>query len=52
MNVVVDYLDPDVPPVLPWHDVPLKTATSNSLRGYGALVDHPAELPWRSSRGR
>ncbi len=35
----VDYLSPDVPDSLPWHDVPMIKAGSDSLRGYGCLVD-------------
>lgn len=35
----VDYLNPDVPQQLPWHDVPLIRADADSLEGYGSLVD-------------
>ena len=34
----VDYLSPDVPGELPWHDVPLVIATDESVEGYGCLV--------------
>lgn len=37
----IDYLRPDVPPALPWHEVPLVRATPVSLAGYGLLVDDP-----------
>jgi hypothetical protein len=40
-----DYLAPDVPGALPWHDVPLVRATAESLRGYGHLVDDPRDRP-------
>ena len=41
MNAIApaDYLVPDVPESLPWHDVPIVAATEESLRGYGHLVD-------------
>jgi len=44
MNAIlepVDYLNPDVPQHLPWHDVPLIKATEESVKGYGCLVDDP-----------
>jgi len=48
MNAIApaDYLRPDVPGALPWHDVPLVRATGQSLRGYGRLVDrnYPIEI--------
>jgi ureidoglycolate lyase len=37
----IDYLSPDVPGELPWHDVPLVIATADSVKGYGHLVDDP-----------
>ena len=37
----IDYLSPDVPDKLPWHDVPLILATPESVAGYGHLVDDP-----------
>ena len=40
----VDYLSPDVPAALPWHDVPVIKATAGSLAGYGCLVDNPDEF--------
>jgi len=46
----IDYLNPQVPPELPWHEVPLVKATSRSLKGYGKLVspdevaDYPIEI--------
>lgn len=40
----VDYLSPDVPAELPWHDVPLVVATDESIKGYGQLVEDPAEF--------
>jgi ureidoglycolate lyase/seryl-tRNA synthetase len=40
----VDYLVPDVPDQLPWHDVPLVVASDISVREYGALVDNPDEF--------
>jgi hypothetical protein len=47
MNAIApaDYLAPDVPDALPWHDVPLVRATEESLRGYGHLVDDPRNYP-------
>lgn len=41
----IDYLRPDVPPALDWVDVPLVEATPASLRGYGQLVEDPADFP-------
>ncbi|MFV2032710.1 MAG: ureidoglycolate lyase [Gammaproteobacteria bacterium] len=35
----VDYLDPDVPDRLPWHEVPVIRANSGNLHGFGCLVD-------------
>ena len=44
-----EYLAPDVPGELPWHPVPLVRATSESLQGYGALVDDWRErYDWRA----
>ena len=37
----IDYLSPDVPAQLPWHDVPLVVATEETVDGYGCLVDDP-----------
>jgi ureidoglycolate lyase len=37
----VDYLSPDVPGHLPWHDVPLIVATDESVGDYGCLVSNP-----------
>jgi ureidoglycolate lyase len=34
----VDYLSPEVPDTLPWYDVPLIEATTESVVGYGQLV--------------
>ncbi len=47
MNAIspTDYLAPDVPGSLPWHDVPLVRATPEALRGYGCLVDDPRHHP-------
>ena len=40
-----EYLfDPSDKPALPLHDVPLIVATDESVRGYGALVEHPDEF--------
>ncbi|MCP4431731.1 MAG: ureidoglycolate hydrolase [Gammaproteobacteria bacterium] len=42
MNAVleaVNYLEPDVPGQLPWHDVQLIIADADSVKGYGFLVD-------------
>ncbi|MFO0888839.1 MAG: hypothetical protein U0790_06785 [Isosphaeraceae bacterium] len=41
----IDYLNPSVPPSLPWHEVPLVRATAVSLAGYGLLVDDPENHP-------
>ncbi|MDH3386784.1 MAG: ureidoglycolate lyase [Gammaproteobacteria bacterium] len=35
----IDYLSPDVPGQLPWHDVPLVIADDRSVEGFGCLVD-------------
>jgi ureidoglycolate lyase/seryl-tRNA synthetase len=40
----VDYLSPDVPAQLPWHDVPLIVATDESVGDYGCLVDNPEDF--------
>jgi ureidoglycolate lyase len=40
----VDYLSPDVPGQLPWHDVPLIVATDDSVKGYGCLVSDPDDF--------
>ena len=40
-----EYLAPDVPGELPWHAVPLKRATPESLQGYGMLVDDWRNYP-------
>lgn len=40
----VNYLAPDVPAELPWHDVPLIRATAESVNGYGCLVDDAANF--------
>ncbi|MDJ0778084.1 MAG: ureidoglycolate lyase [Gammaproteobacteria bacterium] len=37
----IDYLNPDVPPELPWHDVPLVVANEASVAPYGRLVADP-----------
>ncbi|MFT5657587.1 MAG: ureidoglycolate lyase [Gammaproteobacteria bacterium] len=39
MQTPVDYLSPDVPDRLAWHDIPLIKASNESLQGYGCLVD-------------
>ena len=40
-NEPVDYLSPDVPAQLPWHDVPLVLADDVSVAPFGRLVDDP-----------
>jgi ureidoglycolate lyase/seryl-tRNA synthetase len=44
----IDYLSPDVPDSLPWHEVPLVRADASSLAGYGTLIhdyhDYPIEI--------
>jgi ureidoglycolate lyase len=37
----VDYLSPDVPGRLPWHDVPLLVASDETVAEYGCLVSDP-----------
>jgi ureidoglycolate lyase/seryl-tRNA synthetase len=37
----VDYLSPDVPGQLPWHDVPLVIASDETVEAYGCLVSDP-----------
>lgn len=44
MQQAIDYLSPDVPQQLPWHDVPLLVASDASVRGYGHLVDNPDDF--------
>src|SRR6478736_4032328 len=44
-DMPIDYLQPDVPRALPWHEVPLVRATPVSLAGYGELVDDPEDFP-------
>ena len=40
-----EYLfDPSDKPALPLHEVPLIVATDESVRGYGALVEHPDDI--------
>jgi ureidoglycolate lyase/seryl-tRNA synthetase len=41
----VDYLAPDVPDRLPWHDVPLIVADEPTVAEYGRLVDDPDDCP-------
>ena len=41
----VDYLSPDVPGQLPWHDVPLIIATDETVAPYGRLVPDPDACP-------
>ncbi len=41
----IDYLSPDVPKKLPWHEVPLVQATPESLRGFGKLVSDYRNFP-------
>ena len=40
-SLPIDYLNPEVPPQLPWHDVSLIEATNENLAGYGYLVKDP-----------
>jgi ureidoglycolate lyase len=41
MQQPVDYLSPDVPDRLPWHDVPLVVASDDNVCDYGCLVSDP-----------
>lgn len=41
----IDYLSPEVPPELPWLDVPLIRATPEALKGYGELVNNYHDYP-------
>jgi hypothetical protein len=41
----IDYLAPDVPGALPWHETPIVRATDESLQGLGCLVDDPRGFP-------
>jgi len=41
MQQPVDYLSPDVPERLPWHDVPLVIASDETVGDYGCLVSDP-----------
>jgi hypothetical protein len=40
----VDYLSPDVPATLPWHNVPVIKATAENVKDYGYLVDSPDDF--------
>ena len=40
-NDAPDYLNPELPPELPWVDVPVVDASMEVLQGYGRLVDQP-----------
>ena len=40
-NDAPDYLNPELPPELPWVDVPVVNASVEALQGYGRLVDQP-----------
>ncbi len=40
-----EYLAPDVPDILPWHEAPLVRATPETLAGYGKLVDDYRDYP-------
>jgi hypothetical protein len=40
-----EYLAPDVPGELPWHEVPLVRATPETLKGYGELVEDYRNYP-------
>ncbi len=42
---MIDYLAPDVPGTLPWHETPIVSATDALLKGYGCLVDDPRNCP-------
>jgi ureidoglycolate lyase len=44
MLQAVDYLSPDVPEQLPWHDVPLIVASDESVSDYGYLVENPEDF--------
>ena len=39
----IDYLSPDVPEQLPWHQVPLIVASSETVEPFGYLVDNAEE---------
>ena len=43
MSAAIDYLHPDLPPGLATVRMPVVVATSETLAGYGRLVDDPAE---------
>ena len=38
MPSAVNYLNPDVPSVLPWYKPQTMIATNDNLKGYGCLV--------------
>ena len=46
----IDYLNPEVPSQLPWHDVPLIKANADSVKGYGYLVDDPENFKIKITR--
>jgi hypothetical protein len=39
----IDYLNPNLPAGLGWVRMPIVTATPESLRGYGRLLDNPGD---------
>jgi len=45
LSAPVDYLAPDVPDRLPWHDVPLIVADDEAVGEYGRLIDDPDDCP-------
>ena len=51
-----DYLDPDVPYELPWFELPLVNASTETLQNYGELVDdyhgYPVEIVTWPQQGR
>ena len=52
-QVVIDYLDPDIPAGTAGSvDVPLVRATAESLKGFGEIVRDPKTHRSRSCRGR
>lgn len=56
-KTAINYLQPDVPGLLPWHTSKLVKATAESLKGYGLLVEDYKSFPieivqWPKAQGR
>ena len=50
MHAPIDYLNPNLPAGLPHVRMPLMDATSETIHGYGRLVENPEECPIEIAR--